>query len=338
MDKHELHLTTEDLESPALERLTQIAYDLAGIRFLIVFPQDDGWGQIGAGAATQASPFCKRIHDTIEGAQHCRMCHILMSVAACNNGPTEQTCHSGASVLVAPIHHEGRPCFALLSSCAFAKGGKKETENEVRQKAIKLGLDEEKLFSDFKQLPELASDTRKLLLAIMEAIGLLILENRDRREAQRKLAESQNPSKYRLDIRSTVETELKESFPLPDPKKKPNHEQRRKGVPPLIEVITTLVSRKPNMPFSVSEIAAAARITPNHFSTLFHQHVGQSFSAFLTEKRIDRAKDLLSHLTLNITEVATMSGYDDPGYFARVFKKSTGTSPREWRQSLRHHT
>jgi len=106
------------------------------------------------------------------------------------------------------------------------------------------------------------------------------------------------------------------------------------SVPAVVRVVATLVDRRPNMPFSVGEIAAAARISPNHFSSLFRKHQKESFSVYLTEKRIDLAKEVLGDLTLNIAEVAQRVGYDDPGYFARRFKQKTGMTPGEWRAAL----
>jgi two-component system response regulator YesN len=62
--------------------------------------------------------------------------------------------------------------------------------------------------------------------------------------------------------------------------------------------------------------------------------MGESFSEFLLNRRIELAKEVLRDLTLNITEVARKVGYDDPGYFARRFRRKTGMSPREWRETL----
>jgi AraC-like DNA-binding protein len=96
--------------------------------------------------------------------------------------------------------------------------------------------------------------------------------------------------------------------------------------------VANLIADRPYLPFSVNELAAASRMTRNHFSTLFHSHVGKSFSNYLAEKRMDLAMELLRDPRVNIGEVARRSGYEDPGYFARRFRQSTGLSPRDWRQ------
>ncbi len=101
--------------------------------------------------------------------------------------------------------------------------------------------------------------------------------------------------------------------------------------PLLVHVVCELVRQRPDLPLSVKELAVAARLTPNHFTTLFREHAGAPFTEFLTEQRITRAKKLLQNPTLSINEVAQLVGYEDPGYFTRLFRKKTKHSPREWR-------
>jgi AraC-like DNA-binding protein len=50
--------------------------------------------------------------------------------------------------------------------------------------------------------------------------------------------------------------------------------------------------------------------------------------------RIGNALDALRHTSLSVKEIAAASGFNDPNYFARVFRKSTGRSPVEFRQDL----
>jgi two-component system response regulator YesN len=103
-------------------------------------------------------------------------------------------------------------------------------------------------------------------------------------------------------------------------------------MPALIKVVCSLVSRRPQIPYTVEELATAARLTSNYFSSMFHKYTGQCFVDYLTDRRIDRAKTLLSDPSLNISEISSMCGYDDPGYFARRFRKKTGVTPRAWRE------
>lgn len=52
---------------------------------------------------------------------------------------------------------------------------------------------------------------------------------------------------------------------------------------------------------------------------------------FIRLIRLNKAKELLANPSLSIATIALDSGYNDPGYFARVFKQEYGVTPQEWR-------
>lgn len=79
------------------------------------------------------------------------------------------------------------------------------------------------------------------------------------------------------------------------------------------------------------EIAAdLIGLPPKRLSRLFVDEVGQGFSEVLIEVRIERAKRLLEVPGATIKQVSADCGYSDPNYFARLFKKVTGSTPSEY--------
>jgi two-component system, response regulator YesN len=87
-----------------------------------------------------------------------------------------------------------------------------------------------------------------------------------------------------------------------------------------------------NTELTLEEVAATAFINPTYFSELFKQEVGTGFAEYITEIRVEKAKALLKIPELKIIEIADMVGYHDANYFAKVFKKSTGLTPSEFRE------
>jgi two-component system response regulator YesN len=83
---------------------------------------------------------------------------------------------------------------------------------------------------------------------------------------------------------------------------------------------------------SLTEVAALVNLSPSHFSTVFSQEIGQTFKEYVTEVRIQRAKELLRSTALRSSEISYQIGYSDPHYFSYVFRKHTGLSPKEYRQ------
>jgi len=85
---------------------------------------------------------------------------------------------------------------------------------------------------------------------------------------------------------------------------------------------------------SVSKIAEEFGVERRRFAYLFEQHTGMNPSAYLTEYRLRRAKDLLQYDDATVAEIAECVGYADCFYFSRVFKKCTGVSPTAYRKKM----
>ncbi len=85
---------------------------------------------------------------------------------------------------------------------------------------------------------------------------------------------------------------------------------------------------------SVEGLSGELHCSPNHLSKLFHEQTGERIVEYITRVRIGNALDALRHTSLSVKEIAVASGFNDPNYFARVFRKSTGRSPVEFRQDL----
>lgn len=83
---------------------------------------------------------------------------------------------------------------------------------------------------------------------------------------------------------------------------------------------------------SLQQVASHVHLNASYFSHLFKKETGRSFVNFLIDVRMERAKQLLRNTDLSVTEVAGHVGYDLPNYFAKLFRQSTGLSPKEYRR------
>lgn len=90
-------------------------------------------------------------------------------------------------------------------------------------------------------------------------------------------------------------------------------------------------------PLSRDSVADHFRLSPNHVSRLFRREGLMKFTDYLTWVRIDRAKFLLRHHTaLTLDEVAVSCGFNDTGYFCRIFKRRTKLTPTAYRMADEH--
>lgn len=74
--------------------------------------------------------------------------------------------------------------------------------------------------------------------------------------------------------------------------------------------------------------------SPQYLSRVFKEETGMNFVEFITEKRIAFAKELLRNGNRNIKEVGNAAGYSDTNYFCRIFKKVTGMTPTQYKESF----
>lgn len=83
---------------------------------------------------------------------------------------------------------------------------------------------------------------------------------------------------------------------------------------------------------TLEEIATKLNITPEYLGTRFHQEIGQTFSSYIKNFRMQKAKELLIGTNLKLYEIAQKVGYSDPKYFSRVFRETTGQLPADYRK------
>ena len=82
---------------------------------------------------------------------------------------------------------------------------------------------------------------------------------------------------------------------------------------------------------SLNSVAGVIGVSGNYFSSVFSQEMQMTFIEYVTKKRMDKAKKLLRQTEKHSGEIAAEVGYKDPHYFSFVFKKTTGLTPREYR-------
>ena len=80
------------------------------------------------------------------------------------------------------------------------------------------------------------------------------------------------------------------------------------------------------------EIAGKLGVTQEYLSTSFHKNMGISFSHYLRDLRIQKAKEMLIGTNLRQRDIARRIGYTDSKYFSKVFKECTGMLPTDYRR------
>lgn len=90
-------------------------------------------------------------------------------------------------------------------------------------------------------------------------------------------------------------------------------------------------------PLTLKDVAKHFHFNPSYLSSYFSAHNDEGFIEYLNRIRIEEAAKLLTMDSAPISEISSMVGYSDHSYFCKVFKKSMGSSPSQYRrkQNLR---
>ncbi|MBL8383304.1 MAG: helix-turn-helix transcriptional regulator [Burkholderiales bacterium] len=86
---------------------------------------------------------------------------------------------------------------------------------------------------------------------------------------------------------------------------------------------------------SLEDAAAAAFLSPNYLAHLIKKETGRTFVELVTERRMERAQELLVNTESRVSEIAHASGFADEAYFSRRFRQLVGQSPLAFRAAAR---
>jgi AraC family transcriptional regulator len=85
---------------------------------------------------------------------------------------------------------------------------------------------------------------------------------------------------------------------------------------------------------SLDQIAAVAGISPSHLKTVFAKSLGMPVHQYVIQRRVERAKELLTRTDLSITEIALAAGFAHQSHLARHMRRMLGESPSALRHAL----
>lgn len=97
--------------------------------------------------------------------------------------------------------------------------------------------------------------------------------------------------------------------------------------------VTAYIKKHYHRDLSLADLAAFLHQHPNYVSRRFRQTFGCTFSEYLLSERMRLAQSLLRETDLSIRQIAERTGYTDPDYFAKLFRRSVGSTPSVFRRS-----
>jgi len=112
-----------------------------------------------------------------------------------------------------------------------------------------------------------------------------------------------------------------------------NESIRERHSYPIAKVIKYIFEHLTNK-LSTATLADIVHLTPDYLSKLFHQEMGISLIDYIQKQKIEAAKNFLVFTNLPITEISTLLSFCNPGYFSKIFRKHSGYSPRDFKNTF----
>jgi AraC family transcriptional regulator len=99
-----------------------------------------------------------------------------------------------------------------------------------------------------------------------------------------------------------------------------------------IAMVERYVEQNLHSAIPISAFAAVCRLSASYFAVAFKRSMGEPPHAYLTRKRVARAQELMLATNRPLAHIAQDCGFCDQAHFSRIFRQSTGLTPKTWRR------
>ncbi|MBC6714337.1 response regulator [Treponema sp. Marseille-Q3903] len=101
---------------------------------------------------------------------------------------------------------------------------------------------------------------------------------------------------------------------------------------PIIKKVCEIIDSKLSEDISLEQMACTVGVSSFYLSKLFKEEKGVTYINFISDKRLEKSRQMLAETDLSIKEITGEVGYNDQNYFSRIFKNKYGLSPKEYRK------
>lgn len=109
----------------------------------------------------------------------------------------------------------------------------------------------------------------------------------------------------------------------------------KKDAESLYDQIREYIEKNYSKKITLNDIAEELHANSSYLSRLYKKESGQNLFDVILKKRVDKAKEYMETTDKKIYEISQAVGFDDTGYFSRIFKRYTGVSPKEYQSGKR---
>jgi len=272
-------------------------------------------------AHSNCSEFCRKMRSSEYGV-FCEKCDSHGGLEAARIGkPFIYLCHAGLVDFAIPIMVDGLYLGALMAGQVLLD--KENSENQPERILQGVGSPHEfpenpDFTHSYELLPVMRLEKIVALANMLSHISGYCVEQAILGEAFIKLSSrAQTANLFNSPLAQFRSLNDKESVP-----KEPNK---------LLKPALTYIETHPKEKITLSKMAALCSISSSYFSKLFAKEKLGNLSDYVNHIKIEHAKQLLLSTDWTIRTISENLGFDDSGYFIKVFKRETDKTPLEFR-------
>lgn len=279
---------------------------------------------------SQCSDLCKIIRSHPSLGKLCQKCDSRGGLEAARMmQPYIYLCHMGIVDFAVPIIVEDQYLGAVMAGQVLLHDdkGKAKLEQILQRQYGKSDLPMRKTLEEqYKKLPVMTLDKVKAVACMLFQINNYIIE-----EAIIKTKLNEVIQKYE------IPTKVEEYSGKQNTSMKNGDFVLRKSLPLENSVITPAINYIQNYYYKklhLTDMANMCNICSSYFSKLFRKQLTDNFSNYVNKIRVEKATEMLKTTNSSIINISLSTGFEDCGYFIKVFKKIEGITPTSYR--MRH--
>lgn len=290
---------------------------------------------------SKCSRFCESVRNHPQMVKYCQKCDSRGGLEAVrSNEPYIYLCHYNIVDVAVPIIIDGRYMGAIMAGqVKLSDNYVKEMERIVDTSNDPLSIEVLKEFKKYyEQLPLLTyEEVHNIANMLSSLCNYLVEEALDKNLILEMYKKSIGSNKeidedffqgYSVDniekLKKGISNAMIDAYV--------SHCECDKKISSTLKPAIDYIYKNKSENITVENMAKVCHISQSYFSRLFSKEMGDSFSNYISKLKINWAKELLEESDMSVSQVSDELGFNEPGYFIKIFKKHEGVTPSVYRK------
>lgn len=287
------------------------------------------------------SNFCHSVRNNPDLSSYCQKCDSRGGLEAVRiNKPYIYLCHYNIVDIAIPIIIDDKYIGAIMAG-QVKLNNKKDEESLERILSLPEKFSSDSLNNLYSKLPSLSYyEVKNIADMLFQLCNYIVEESLDKSliiEMYEKQIIDKSIPNNNLDLSSYNEINLKNlkdelSHVITNSHIKGSSYNKNIVSNSILEPAIKYIHEHKNENISLNIASDLCHISPSYFSRIFSKEIGQNYSSYTSSLKIEWAKELLESTNMTISEISDNLGFNDSGYFIKIFKKQEGITPLLYRK------